>query len=203
MLEHSHPAKCSICGIEDSVIFVKIVSGDKFEQKGLCAGCAIRYLQDKDNIKELNFVDDKLLKVIEEMKDLLTGIIANINLIGMKMKDENGNNNPSPDGQVCPSCGLKFEQFKETGMLGCSDCYQVFKEYIGEFAFGLERGAVPKGRMPKKFAKLYLLKQEILFLHNKLEKLLHNEEYEEAEKVKRRLEKLIGNFDSRRYDEIH
>jgi protein arginine kinase activator len=205
MLDRGDSSKCSICGKEDSVIFVKIVSGDKIEQKGLCAGCAIKYLQDKDNIKELNFVDQKLLHVIEEMKDLLTGIISNINLIGMKMKPENSDQKQTSEnhGQECSYCGLKFEQFKETGMLGCPECYSTFKEYIGEFVFELERGTSHKGKMPKKFAKLYLLKQEILFLNNKLEKLLFNEEYEEAEKVKRKLEKLIGNFDTRRHDEIH
>jgi protein-arginine kinase activator protein McsA len=31
---------------------------------------------------------------------------------------------------ICPSCGLEFENYIETGKLGCSVCYDVFREQI-------------------------------------------------------------------------
>ena len=55
--------------------------------------------------------------------------------------------------------------------------------------------------MPERFSQLNILKKEIRFLRNRMKLLLNNEEYEEAEKVRKKLERLMGNYDSNReYD---
>lgn len=30
--------------------------------------------------------------------------------------------------RACPSCGMTLEEFRVTGLLGCADCYQAFRE---------------------------------------------------------------------------
>ncbi len=32
------------------------------------------------------------------------------------------------DRRVCPSCGATLAEFRKTGLLGCADCYSVFRE---------------------------------------------------------------------------
>ena len=31
---------------------------------------------------------------------------------------------------ICPSCGYEFQNYMNTGLLGCSKCYDVFRDPI-------------------------------------------------------------------------
>ena len=170
----------------------------KTEEKGLCSTCAIKYLENKDAVKNLCFVDQKLMTVIEEMRDLLSGIISNISEISIMMQEKE-----NPNSKKCENCGITFDNFRETGYLGCPYCYHSFNEQIKEFILEIERGSIHKGKMPKKYAELFLLKKEITYLKNQLKKLVLDENYEKADKIKRKLEKLIGNYKIGKQDEIH
>lgn len=196
MFKENLPPKCSICNERDAVIFVKIVTEDHIEEKGLCATCAAKYLEKKDDIAEVNVIDERLIQVIEEMKDLLAGIVANISAISVIM-----NNQKTEPGERCGNCGTTFQEFKDTGILGCPYCYASFRDHIRDYVFETQRGSAHKGRMPEKFAKLYVLKKEIGFLNGKLKRLLESEQYEEADKIRKRLDRLSGNRDFERPDE--
>ena len=39
-------------------------------------------------------------------------------------------NMKSPMRVICPSCGYEFSNFRQTGRLGCSKCYDVFHDEI-------------------------------------------------------------------------
>lgn len=55
------------------------------------------------------------------------------------LPDEVANNFKVPhlQSKICGNCGYDFNNFIETGFLGCTDCYQYFKKelepYIDEF----------------------------------------------------------------------
>ena len=38
-------------------------------------------------------------------------------------KNENG-------AKECPACGTRFSDFRRTGLLGCAECYKVFREEL-------------------------------------------------------------------------
>ncbi len=198
MPRENMPHKCSICNERDAVIFVKIVTEDSIEEKGLCATCAARYLEKKNDITEVNVIDERLIQVIEEMKDLLAGIVANISAISVIMNSQKGET-----GVRCSNCGTTFQEVKTNGYLGCPYCYSSFRTHIQDYVFETQRGSAHKGRMPEKFAKLYILKKEISFLNNKLKRLLENEQYEEADKIRKKLDRLTGNHDIERQDETN
>lgn len=193
---------CSICGENDALIYVKVLMENQMEEKGLCAHCAIKYMENKDHFKKLDFIDKRVLDALEEMRSLLTSIVTNISAITSAVQSKK--NIRQNDGQpVCSNCGLTYENFKDTGYFGCPYCYQAFKDQIKELIFELERSTVHRGKMPKKYAKLYLLKKEVKFLKNQLKKYIFNEKYEEAEKIKKRLDKLIGSYPVGKQDEIY
>ncbi|MBE3591255.1 MAG: UvrB/UvrC motif-containing protein [Firmicutes bacterium] len=37
----------------------------------------------------------------------------------------------APGGGRCPACGLPFQEFARTGMLGCAHCYEAFRHELG------------------------------------------------------------------------
>jgi protein-arginine kinase activator protein McsA len=49
-------------------------------------------------------------------------------------------NIPELTNKICSNCGYNFNTFRETGFLGCSKCYQYFKNelspYIEQIADG-------------------------------------------------------------------
>ncbi len=189
--------KCSICGEEEALIFVKLVSANKIEEKGLCAQCAIRYMNGKDKIKSLQFIDKRVVDALEEMRTLLTAIVSNIQFISDVLNKDNKNE------LKCPNCGMTYYDLKTEAFFGCPVCYQTFRDFIKDFIIEIERGPIHKGHMPRKYIRLYLLKKEVIFLKNQLKKLIFQERYEEAEKTKKRLEKLIGSYPVGKEDEIN
>jgi protein arginine kinase activator len=192
--------KCSVCGEKDALIFINVPGDGNRREEGFCAPCAIRFLEKKDPMRQLTFVDQKLMSVIRDMRDLLTGIIANISNISAQKEHVE---TEAEDLLQCENCGVTFERFRESGFLGCPYCYSAFRDHIREFILEMERGSTHKGRMPRKFAELYLLKKEILYLRNQLRRSVTDENYEKAEKIRKRLEKLIGNSGLGDPDALH
>lgn len=55
-----------------------------------------------------------------------------------------------PAGELqCPRCGLAQAEFKKTGRLGCSDCYQVFAEALEGVLKGMHKGTRHVGKVPR------------------------------------------------------
>jgi protein arginine kinase activator len=38
----------------------------------------------------------------------------------------------SADAGACPSCGATLQDFRDTGRLGCAECYQAFESHLRE-----------------------------------------------------------------------
>ena len=119
MASGNESQRCSICGINEAVIFVKVVTNMQIQEKGLCAPCAVHYLQDKEKIKELNILDDRLTDVIDVMQQLLSGIVTNLSAIGAMI---DSGQDVGIRQLVCRNCGYTYKRFKESGKLGCPNC---------------------------------------------------------------------------------
>lgn len=49
------------------------------------------------------------------------------------------------DGTSCPRCGATLQDFRETGRLGCADCYQTFEPQLRELLRRLHGSTVHVG----------------------------------------------------------
>jgi protein arginine kinase activator len=188
--------KCSICGVNEALIFVKVMQEEAFREKGLCAECAIKYMQDKSQIDRLDFIDKRVVEALEEMRGLLTSIVSNISTISTMIKTTN-------DTVKCTSCGLTYEDFKNGGYFGCPSCYYAFHNHIREIILEIERGVTHQGKFPERYLSLFRLKKEIKHLKNQLKQSVITENYEQANKIKKRLDKLTGNMPVGKEDEIY
>ena len=111
----------------------------------------------------------------------------------------------------CPTCGSDFSTFRETGILGCPDCYESFRVPLGIFlnktqgaeshwvasdAFG-EIGVTPD-RMNSQID--IVLEQEeamgnIARLRLELDEAVSREDYERAAQLRDMLAPLVGSAD--------
>ncbi len=50
---------------------------------------------------------------------------------------------------ICPKCGRRVQEFKQTGILGCPYCYVAFKEEVTEYLTETQGRLTHEGKCPK------------------------------------------------------
>lgn len=90
----------------------------------------------------------------------------------------------------CPVCGTRFRNIRQTGSVGCSECYRVFRSRIQRLLdqSGLTEPHV--GRYPVRLGsyKRLLLDREVL--RERLSDALADEDYERAATIRDRMRAL-------------
>ncbi len=101
---------------------------------------------------------------------------------------------PSKEGEAadvtCPGCGLTYSGFRQGGRLGCSECYKVFEEGLGQLLERIHGGTQHIGRVPKRAGSSLAREREIIDLKRELSRVIQREEYERAAEIRDRLREL-------------
>ncbi len=85
---------------------------------------------------------------------------------------------------VCSVCGTTIEDFRRTGLLGCENCYRVFRDEI----FVVVQKTQKDIRHQGKKVDVLLVQQERLKAD--LERALREQNYTEAERLQEELKAL-------------
>ncbi|MBK7404436.1 MAG: UvrB/UvrC motif-containing protein [Phycisphaerales bacterium] len=109
---------------------------------------------------------------------------------------------------ACPGCGTTFAEFKQTGRLGCAECYRAFEQQLTPILDRAHQGATHHvGKVPARMlrgegdaddlraraaaiAAAEARAEEIRRLRDDLERAVKNEAYERAAEVRDRLRRL-------------
>lgn len=159
---------CNICHKNEATVHFKGIFNDKVLNLNMCEDCAER--------KGIKLKSDIALT---ELISTLTEI--DLPAAGVREKKS----------IQCLSCGLTYSEFKETGKLGCQDCYSVFSHYLTPLITRIHGSSRYIG---KKFVseqtEQISVKQRVKELRSELNKLLKNEQYEQAAEVRDKLREL-------------
>ncbi len=105
-----------------------------------------------------------------------------------------------PKVEGCPSCGLTFKDFQNTGQLGCSSCYTFFQKQLFSLLKNIQGSNTHHGKIPKKAVSEASNRRRIDMLRKLLDEAIAREEYEEAAKIRDTIKeiqneqsKLAGN----------
>lgn len=98
----------------------------------------------------------------------------------------------SPGVTVCDECGLKFNEFRNTGRLGCPKDYEIFREDLLPLLEGVHGLTRHAGKTPKRRRGEQASQQEIARLKQELKVAILNEAYEEASRLRDRINELGG-----------
>ena len=87
----------------------------------------------------------------------------------------------------CASCGLSYVEFKQSGKLGCQDCYTAFRSPISQALKNIHgtneyRGKIPHGQADK-YADM-IVRRELAENRVLLKKAVEAEEFEQAAKYR-------------------
>ncbi|OOM74420.1 UvrB/UvrC motif-containing protein [Clostridium sp. BL-8] len=168
---------CEKCKKNEAKInLITVMNGQKHEI-WLCENCA------KD-IANIPFFSPIMQNINFPFQGVLSELLTNA--------DSNKTNIDSSKVKeiVCPSCGLTYDEFKKTGRLGCSECYEEFKVVLEPRIKSLQAGVKHVGKVPKIKGKELVQKRKLKDLKEEMQKLIVDEEYERAAIVRDEIKKL-------------
>jgi protein arginine kinase activator len=166
--------KCDICKKKEASIYITEIINDEKKTLHLCFDCATN-LGIKGILKELNIPYDE--NIIKKFLSLMPGFIE------LDEKEK-----------VCEKCGTKFEDFKKTGFLGCSNCYETFKDELRPIILNLHGSMKHSGkRKGEKFTPKTSIDEKVKKLKKELEYAIEEERYEDAAKIRDKINELLNN----------
>jgi len=155
---------CDVCKNNPATVFLTQIVEGKMQKVNLCEGCA----------KEKGVSDPTGFA----LADLLLGI-------GAAEEIEKG-----PVGQRCPACGFSQNDFKKTGRLGCSVCYDTFADGLGSLIKAMHKGPRHVGKVPARLIRTLERDARIRQLRGELEAAVSAENYEDAAQLRDQLREL-------------
>lgn len=103
---------------------------------------------------------------------------------------EPGFNFGIPQTERCEQCGLTYDQFHQTGRLGCPACYRYFTSRLEPLVHKIQGSTRHRGKVPRRGGGALRLEREIEILRTQLQELVAKEEFEKAAQLRDRIRDL-------------
>jgi len=176
---------CELCKKNQATIHIQEIVEGKKKALHICTECAAKKSHDDTFLKGFN---------LAEMLYNLTG----------QMEFPFANEEQAPaggDSQMllsCHICGWDSDKFRKTGRLGCSNCYNAFKELLEPALKNMHKGSLHVGKKPgggasNESGRIML---ELMNLQKELEDLVQREEYEKAAIIRDKINELKKQMDN-------
>jgi len=94
----------------------------------------------------------------------------------------------------CSVCSLPYEDFKRTGKLGCSECYQAFRREMDPILKNIQGSNRHEGKYPSKAGTEMLNLRKIDNLKIELSKAIEEEHYENAARLRDQIRALEADI---------
>jgi len=98
------------------------------------------------------------------------------------------------EDRVCPRCKTRESDVKETGVLGCANCFKVFRDTISRAAYRIHGRLEHLGKVPQKTVSKAEKEREIAELQKLMRECAEREDYDQANAYKRKIESLKGEM---------
>jgi protein arginine kinase activator len=155
--------ECNICKKNPATVHITQVVGNHKVEVHMCAGCAAA-------------------KGIPEAKGFSLADLQ----VGLGAGDELA----AEPGVRCPVCGFTQADFKKTGRLGCSACWETFEAGLVTLLRAMHKSDRHVGKVPSKAAHTLVITEQIKELSADLERAVRDEKYEDAAQIRDRIRQL-------------
>lgn len=161
-----HP--CDACGQRPAEIRVTEVAKGRVEERVLCAACATKL-----GVDVATQGDFSVSKLVASMGDPAAAH-------GQAQADETS----------CELCGLSYAEFRDSGKLGCPECYHAFSKDLTALIRRLHGALRHTGRGPGERSAEQAIRLELAALRNQLAEAVAKEAYEDAARIRDRIRQL-------------
>jgi len=109
-----------------------------------------------------------------------------------KLLKKTAQKSAKPAGPACPRCDLALAEFRQTGRVGCADCYATFAPHLEAMLLGMHQATRHVGRGPGTSAAESDRTAEIARIRERMDLAIREEDYEDAARLRDELTKLQG-----------
>src|SRR5438552_5862949 len=160
---------CQICGKNAATVHFTEIHDNKMSEIHVCERCA-----------EEKGLHASAKKHKFDIADLLAEMVD-----GMTTTEE------ERVGHVqCPRCGLLYSAFKETGRLGCAECYNAFQFQLRPLLRRIHGDTRHKGKTPARDGQVVSIARQVQRLYDELQRAVEREEFERAAEVRDEIKRL-------------
>ena len=163
---------CCICKEKNATVHLTQITGDKMQKVDLCEDCA----KTKGVNDQTGF----------SLADLLLGLGAS-----QELEQSVGGTEVK-----CPQCGFTHADFKKSGRLGCSECYNTFAEGLGGLLKTMHKGTRHVGKVPESLRNKRDIAEQLTALQKKLNKAVETEDFEQAAQLRDQIKQLNSRLPS-------
>jgi protein arginine kinase activator len=169
---------CELCKQNEATVYItKIINGNKQEMR-ICEKCA------KEN-EGINITGDVNFITPFSFQNILSGLM---DYISQAQSTETKTLEPN-----CKKCGTTYNEFKKTGVFGCSECYKYFNSTLTPLIKRVQGSSENVGKIPQKSGKDLMERKRLIQLKDELQKAIATEEYEKAAKIRDSIRELQNN----------
>ena len=165
--------KCQKCDRPATHKFTRIISGE-----------VVDFFLCQEHAAQFSPLQLKVALSQMELTQLLAGLL----------KTEQGQKPDAGEATTpalkCRTCGWSFQQYRQTMLLGCSDCYQAFEKHLKEDLRRYHGTTRHCGRQPEGAAATAggpLDKERLDSLQKRLATAIHDEDFELAAQLRDQL----------------
>ena len=168
---------CQVCGKNPATVHFTEIHDNKMTEIHVCERCA-----------EEKGLHAGSKKQKFDIAELLAGMVD-----GMTTTEE------ERVGHVqCPRCGMLYSGFKETGRLGCADCYAAFQFQLRPLLRRIHGDTRHRGKGPTRDGVGISRSRQIHRLHDELQRAVEREEFEHAAGIRDEIKRLEAELDAPR-----
>jgi protein arginine kinase activator len=153
--------RCDGCGKNGGHVRIHQSNGSEFRELWLCSSCA-----------------------------RLIGAEQALPVFGPTVSELLGSLTGDTGTRTCPNCGTRFKQIRQTGQVGCAECYQTFRNRIQLLLSQMGLIGPHVGRYPSRLASFKRLLVDQAAMKEDLELALSREDYEQAAELRDRIQML-------------
>lgn len=157
---------CDVCKKREAVVHITTFTKGQRTEVHLCAECA-KTQDEFKQLREFNIFDNDFFR-----------------------KMAYPNTDASKDEPRCTSCGMTYSEFNKEGRFGCPDCYEAFREETPALLRRIHGHSKHIGKVPNRGVGVFRTRTQIRRLQQHLERLVRDERYEEAAKVRDEIKAL-------------
>ncbi len=158
---------CDLCKHDQATVHLTEIVNEQLTELHLCEACA----NQKGAQVESHF----------GLADLLSGL-ADVGKPPQELEET--------AADTCANCGMRYEEFRKIGRLGCSECYPAFKQSLGTLLKRIHGSPVHLGKSPMRGPRRPKTKIELHDLKRRLEHAIDSEDFEEAARLRDHIRRL-------------
>ena len=171
---------CQKCHKKTASVFISSIINGQETKTYLCSDCVKDYPLLNLNLDEPFSIKD----LIENFntKEIKPKEYSNKQL---SLKEETLENHI-----VCSNCHTTYDEYRQTGKLGCSNCYEAFHRKLKHILKNIHGYTEYIGKIPKSDDNHIYISNEIKILKEDLNRAVEKEEYEKAADIRDKIRAL-------------